>query len=288
MPDGVVNVVPTTDAGRRRQHLAGRRAGPQDLVHRLDRRRPDPAPPGRRPGRQRQHGARRQRPVRRHRRRRPRRGGRGSDDRQVPQRRAGVHRRQPVLRARRRRRRVRRPVRRRGRDADGRPPPTAPRSAAHQREGVDESPRWSTAPSPPARGSPTGHDVPDARLVLPADACSPTYRRTRRSCARRSSGRWRPIVTWTDEEELLAPVNDTEFGLAAYVYAGGLQDALRLGRADRGRHGRHQPRPRLRPGRAVRRREAERARAARAPARACGSSRRPSTSASTSEVQRSG
>ena len=38
-----------------------------------------------------------------------------------------------------------------------------------------------------------------------------------------------PIVTWTDEDELLASVNDTEFGLAAYVYAGRLQDALRLG-----------------------------------------------------------
>ncbi len=38
-----------------------------------------------------------------------------------------------------------------------------------------------------------------------------------------------PIVTWTDEDEMLASVNDTEFGLAAYVYAGRLQDALRLG-----------------------------------------------------------
>ncbi|GAA1542875.1 NAD-dependent succinate-semialdehyde dehydrogenase [Nocardioides humi] len=38
-----------------------------------------------------------------------------------------------------------------------------------------------------------------------------------------------PIVTWTDETELLASVNDTEFGLAAYVFAGRLQDALRLG-----------------------------------------------------------
>ncbi|WP_110207112.1 NAD-dependent succinate-semialdehyde dehydrogenase [Nocardioides daejeonensis] len=38
-----------------------------------------------------------------------------------------------------------------------------------------------------------------------------------------------PIVTWTDEAEMLESVNDTEFGLAAYVYAGRLQDALRLG-----------------------------------------------------------
>lgn len=37
-----------------------------------------------------------------------------------------------------------------------------------------------------------------------------------------------PIVAWTDEEEMLARVNDTEFGLASYVYAGRLQDALRI------------------------------------------------------------
>jgi succinate-semialdehyde dehydrogenase/glutarate-semialdehyde dehydrogenase len=37
-----------------------------------------------------------------------------------------------------------------------------------------------------------------------------------------------PVVTWTDEAELLRLVNGTELGLAAYVYAGRLQDALRL------------------------------------------------------------
>jgi succinate-semialdehyde dehydrogenase/glutarate-semialdehyde dehydrogenase len=37
-----------------------------------------------------------------------------------------------------------------------------------------------------------------------------------------------PIVTWTDEGEMLKSANDTEFGLAAYVYAGRLQDALRI------------------------------------------------------------
>ncbi|WP_454853034.1 NAD-dependent succinate-semialdehyde dehydrogenase [Promicromonospora soli] len=37
-----------------------------------------------------------------------------------------------------------------------------------------------------------------------------------------------PIVAWDDEEKLLELVNDTELGLAAYVYAGRLQDALRL------------------------------------------------------------
>jgi succinate-semialdehyde dehydrogenase/glutarate-semialdehyde dehydrogenase len=37
-----------------------------------------------------------------------------------------------------------------------------------------------------------------------------------------------PVVTWTDTEEMLRLVNDTEFGLAAYLYAGRLQDALQL------------------------------------------------------------
>ncbi|MFI7067642.1 NAD-dependent succinate-semialdehyde dehydrogenase [Kribbella sp. NPDC050124] len=37
-----------------------------------------------------------------------------------------------------------------------------------------------------------------------------------------------PVVEWTDETDLIAQVNDTEFGLAAYVYAGRLQDAIRL------------------------------------------------------------
>ncbi|HSE55365.1 MAG TPA: NAD-dependent succinate-semialdehyde dehydrogenase [Nocardioidaceae bacterium] len=37
-----------------------------------------------------------------------------------------------------------------------------------------------------------------------------------------------PVVTWTDEAELLRWVNRTEYGLAAYVYAGKLQHALRL------------------------------------------------------------
>jgi succinate-semialdehyde dehydrogenase/glutarate-semialdehyde dehydrogenase len=39
-----------------------------------------------------------------------------------------------------------------------------------------------------------------------------------------------PIVVWHDVEELLASVNDTEFGLAAYVF-GELAEALRIGEA---------------------------------------------------------
>ncbi len=40
-----------------------------------------------------------------------------------------------------------------------------------------------------------------------------------------------PVVTWTDEADLLRLVNETDLGLAAYVYAGRLQDALRLAEA---------------------------------------------------------
>ncbi|GAA4362845.1 NAD-dependent succinate-semialdehyde dehydrogenase [Nocardioides caricicola] len=38
-----------------------------------------------------------------------------------------------------------------------------------------------------------------------------------------------PVVVWRDEEELLRLVNDTEYGLAAYVFAGELGRAVRLG-----------------------------------------------------------
>ncbi len=37
-----------------------------------------------------------------------------------------------------------------------------------------------------------------------------------------------PIVVWSDEADLLRQVNDSEYGLAAYLYSGRLQDALRL------------------------------------------------------------
>ncbi|NKZ10991.1 NAD-dependent succinate-semialdehyde dehydrogenase [Mycolicibacterium septicum DSM 44393] len=37
-----------------------------------------------------------------------------------------------------------------------------------------------------------------------------------------------PVVVWEDEDDLLRWVNDTEYGLAAYIYAGRLQDAVRL------------------------------------------------------------
>lgn len=37
-----------------------------------------------------------------------------------------------------------------------------------------------------------------------------------------------PVVIWNDEEQMLEQVNATEFGLASYVYAGRLQDALKI------------------------------------------------------------
>lgn len=40
-----------------------------------------------------------------------------------------------------------------------------------------------------------------------------------------------PIVTWDDEDELVRRVNESELGLAAYVYAGDTGHAIRLGEA---------------------------------------------------------
>ncbi|WP_317697916.1 aldehyde dehydrogenase family protein [Aeromicrobium sp. REDSEA-S32_B7] len=40
-----------------------------------------------------------------------------------------------------------------------------------------------------------------------------------------------PIVTWRTDEELLALVNASEMGLASYVFSGDLQRAIRLGEA---------------------------------------------------------
>lgn len=38
-----------------------------------------------------------------------------------------------------------------------------------------------------------------------------------------------PVVVWDDLEQMLAEVNDVEVGLSSYVYAGKLQDAIRIG-----------------------------------------------------------
>jgi succinate-semialdehyde dehydrogenase/glutarate-semialdehyde dehydrogenase len=40
-----------------------------------------------------------------------------------------------------------------------------------------------------------------------------------------------PIINWRDEQTMLDQANDSKFGLAAYVYAGRLQDALHIAEA---------------------------------------------------------
>ncbi|NHC24322.1 NAD-dependent succinate-semialdehyde dehydrogenase [Nocardioides sp. IC4_145] len=40
-----------------------------------------------------------------------------------------------------------------------------------------------------------------------------------------------PVVTWDDEDDVVALANASEYGLAAYVFAGDLRQALRLGEA---------------------------------------------------------
>jgi succinate-semialdehyde dehydrogenase / glutarate-semialdehyde dehydrogenase len=65
-----------------------------------------------------------------------------------------------------------------------------------------------------------GHFYPPTLLVdVPADAAI---------LREEVFGPVAPIVTWTDERELLRQVNDTEFGLAAYVYSRDLKWALQF------------------------------------------------------------
>lgn len=65
-----------------------------------------------------------------------------------------------------------------------------------------------------------GHFYPPTLLVdVPADA---EIIRTE------AFGPVAPIVTWTDEADLLTQVNDTEFGLASYVYSRDLRWALKF------------------------------------------------------------
>ncbi|WP_073260068.1 NAD-dependent succinate-semialdehyde dehydrogenase [Cryptosporangium aurantiacum] len=70
---------------------------------------------------------------------------------------------------------------------------------------VPESKGWFLAPTVLA-------DVPAGAAILDEEIFGPVA----------------PIVAWSDEEDLLRQVNGTEMGLAAYVYAGDLGRALRL------------------------------------------------------------
>ena len=76
-----------------------------------------------------------------------------------------------------------------------------------------------------------GDDARWTGLLLPADCASSMCPPTRPSCARRSSGRWLPLVVFDTEEEAVALANDTEYGLVAYVYTRDLQRGLRFSEA---------------------------------------------------------
>ena len=69
-----------------------------------------------------------------------------------------------------------------------------------------------------------------------------------------------PITGFDTEEEGVAAANDTEYGLAAYIYTRRPRPRAAGGRGHRVRHGRRQPRGDLRSGRAVRRRQGVRLR----------------------------
>jgi succinate-semialdehyde dehydrogenase/glutarate-semialdehyde dehydrogenase len=72
-----------------------------------------------------------------------------------------------------------------------------------------------TAPAPS-----TGHFVAPTLLIdVPADA---------EILQTEIFGPVAPVVVWDDEDQLMEWVNGTDYGLAAYVYAGRLQDALRI------------------------------------------------------------
>ena len=72
---------------------------------------------------------------------------------------------------------------------------------------------------------------------------------------KRRSGRWRRSSGSRPKTKRSRMANDTEFGLAAYFYGRDIGARLARGRGARVGHGRHQHRPHLHRGRAVRRRE---------------------------------
>ena len=111
LPEGVVNLVTTSDPGAGRRRAGHQPEGAQDHLHRLDRGRQADRATGGGAGEAGQHGARRPRAVHRARRRRPGARGQGRGGGEVPQHRPGVHLPEPPLRPARARRAVRRHAR---------------------------------------------------------------------------------------------------------------------------------------------------------------------------------
>ena len=205
-------------------------AAAEAVVHRLDRGRQEADGAGLRPASAPVDGARRQRAVPRVRRRRPRRRGRGSDDREDAQHRRGVHGGEPL---------PRRGVARR---------PFAEKLAERMsrlklgrgtEEGVDVGPLIDgdqrakvqelvdDAQSKGAKVVVGGSaregqgyfyeptvlaDIPDDAKLLKEEIFGPVA----------------PVKSFDSEEEAIAAANDTEYGLVAYVYTRDVKRALRV------------------------------------------------------------
>ena len=164
-------------------------------------------------------------------RRRPRRRGRGRDDRQDAQRRRGLHVGQPLPRPRVGRRGVRREARRpdgraegrardrgrhRRRPADRRRPARQGRRARRRRgrQGREDALRRQ------GRRAATGSfyeptvlaEIPDDARLLKEEIFGPVA----------------PIATFTTDEEAVAAANDTEYGLVSYVFTNDVKRAFRV------------------------------------------------------------
>ena len=209
----------------------GRRPAAQAELHRVDVRRQDAGQAVRRPAPADQHGARRQRAVPGLRGRRRRRRRRRRDDREDAQHGRGVHGRQPLPGPRVDRRRVRGEARRPDGQARhrSRPGRRCRRRPAHRREGrrVGAPARDRRRPRRRDRRHRRHDPRGPGHASTPRPCCSGCPP-TRRSTARRSSARSRPITTFASEEEAIERANATEYGLASYAYTNDLGRTIRL------------------------------------------------------------
>ena len=261
--DGVVNVVHARPARAGGRRDAGRPAGPQAVLHRLDRGRPGAAATRPPTSHQLLDGTRRQRAVpdlrgRGHRGRRStgaflakmRNGGEAC----TAANRFYVH--EAV--ADEFTARFAGPAGR----AQGRPGPGRrhrPRARWSTRTPGPRWPAWSrTRPRRAAGWSPAAPPRTGAATST-RPRCWTTCRPALASWTRRSSARSRRSSGSPTEAEAIALANDTEYGLVSYVYTRDLRRALQVAEALEAGHDRHQPRRGVRPGGAVRRGQAVRA-----------------------------